>query len=272
MPEPGTVVALRRYPVKSMLGEDLRSVMLTLSGLEGDRVTAVIDQATGQVATAKHPRLWRGLLAFGARWNDGSPRITLPGGGSVAVTDAAAATLLSGALDRDVRLTAVRPGKAMISRPSPEDVIAEGDDADVPFQTLQIGQGTPGTNFVDYAPVHLITTATLAHVGEEMIRYRPNLVLDLPGLEPFAENDWPGRTVAVGPARLRIMIPTPRCAVPTLAHGDLPRRISAVRTLLEQNRIAPPGFDGAQPCLGAYAQVERPGPLALGAPAALVEP
>ena len=38
MPEPGTVVALRRYPVKSMLGEDLRSVMLTPSGLEGDRV------------------------------------------------------------------------------------------------------------------------------------------------------------------------------------------------------------------------------------------
>ena len=88
MAEPGTVAALRRYPVKSMLGEDLRSVMLTPSGLEGDRVAAVIDRATGQVATAKHPRLWRGLLAFGARWNDGSPRIILPGGGSVAVTDA----------------------------------------------------------------------------------------------------------------------------------------------------------------------------------------
>jgi hypothetical protein len=270
MAEPGTVTALRRYPVKSMLGEDLRSVMLTPSGLEGDRVAAVIDQATGHVATAKHPRLWRGLLAFGARWNDGSPRITLPGGGSVDVTDAAAAALLSGALDRDVRLTTVRPGRALIARPSPEDVIAAGDDADVPYATLQIGEGTPGTNFVDYAPVHVITTATLAHVGEEMVRYRPNLVLDLPGLEPFAENDWAGRTVAVGPARLRIMIPTPRCAVPTLAHGDLPRRTSAVRTLLEQNRIAPPGFDTVQPCLGAYAQVERPGPLTLGAPAALL--
>jgi MOSC domain-containing protein len=270
VPEPGTVVALRRYPVKSMLGEDLASVQLTSAGLEGDRFAAVIDLQTGIVATAKHPRLWRGLLAFGAEWNDGSPRITLPGGGSVAVSDDAAARLLSGALHRDVRLTTVRPDQATIGRPDPEDVIAAGDDADVPYQTLQIGTGTPGTNFVDYAPVHLITTATLAHVGEELIRYRPNLVLDLPGTEPFAENDWIGRTVAVGPARLRIMIPTPRCAVPTLAHGDLARRTSAVRTLLEHNRIPVPDLDMVAPCLGAYAQVETPGRLTLGTSATLL--
>ena len=270
MPGTGTVAALRRYPVKSMLGEDLRSVMLTPAGLEGDRVAAVIDRETGHVATAKHPRLWRGLLAFGARWNGGSPRITLPGGGSVAVAGKEAGTLLSGLLHRDVRLATVRPDRARVGRPAPEDVIAAGDDADVPYETLEIGQGTSGTNFVDFAPVHLITTATLARVGQEMIRYRPNLVLDLPGGAPFAENDWIGRAVAVGPAVLRIMIPTPRCAVPTLAHGDLPRRTSAVRTLLEHNRVTPPGFDAAQPCLGAYAQVERPGLLTLGDPATLI--
>ena len=270
MPEPGTVVALRRYPVKSMLGEDLAAVQLTPAGLEGDRFAAVIDQETGNVATAKHPRLWRGLLAFGAEWNDGSPRILLPGGDSVAVTDDAAARLLSGALHRDVRLATVRPDHAIVGRPSPEDVIASGDDADVPYETLEIGAGTPGTNFVDYAPVHLITTASLAHVGEELIRYRPNLVLDLPGVEPYAENDWIGRTVAVGPARLRIMIPTPRCAVPTLAHGHLPRATSAVRTLLTQNRIPVADLDMVAPCLGAYAQVETPGPLTLGTPATLL--
>ena len=264
------VVALRRYPVKSMLGEDLTAVQLTPTGLMGDRFAAVIDTETGNVATAKHPALWRGLLAFGAEWNDGSPRILLPDGDSVAVSDHAAEHLLSGALHRDVRLTTVRPDQATVGRPDPEDVIAAGDDADVPYQTLQIGAGTAGTNFVDYAPVHLITTATLAHVGEELIRYRPNLVLDLPGAEPYAENDWVGRTVAVGPVRLRIMIPTPRCAVPTLAHGNLPRRTSAVRTLLTQNRITPAGFDAPMPCLGAYAQVETPGPLTLGTPATLL--
>lgn len=263
MTELGTITAIRRYPVKSMLGEELREVAVTPGGLEGDRAVAVIDEQTGRVATAKHPRLWRGLLAFAAQWNDGSPRITLPDGTSVAAGVGAAGPLLSGLLHRDVRLSTERPEGATIERPSPEDVIAHGDDADVPYATLQLGAGTPGRNFVDYAPVHLVTSATLDRAGAEMIRYRPNLVLDTPGGAPFAENDWTGRDISIGPARLRVIVPTPRCAVPTLAHGALPRRTDAVRTLLTDNRI--PVMDlGPQPCLGAYAQVLRGGTIAIG--------
>jgi uncharacterized protein len=264
----GTVTALRRYPVKSMLGEDLESVTVAASGLEGDRVAALIDRETGVVATAKHPKHWRRLLAFAARWNGGSPRITLPDGGSIAIDDRDAGPRLSKLLDREVRVSTVRPEGASVGRPDPEDVIAHGDDADVPFQTLEIGAGTPGRNFVDYAPVHLITTATLEHVGAELIRYRPNLVLDIPGGEPFAENGWPGRELTVGPVRLRILIPTPRCAVPTLAHGTLPRRVDAVRTLLEKNRIEVDGM-GVMPCLGAYAEVVTGGTVSLGDPVVL---
>jgi uncharacterized protein len=261
--EAGTVVALRRYPVKSMLGEDLGSARLTTSGLEGDRVAAVIDVETGNVATAKHPRLWRGLLAFTAQWNGGSPRITLPDDESIGVDDAAAEPLLSELLHRPVQLSTVRPEKALVGRPDPEDVIEAGDDADVPYQVLEISRGTEGATFVDFAPVHLITSATLAHVGAEMIRYRPNLVFDLLGSTAFAENDWAGREVSVGPARLRVMLPTPRCAVPTLAHGALPRRVDAVRTLLTENRVAIPDV-GVHPCLGAYAQVVTGGTVSIG--------
>jgi MOSC domain-containing protein len=252
MTELGAVTVLRRYPVKSMLGEDLQSAEISSSGLAGDRVAALIDVESGRIATAKHPSAWRGLLKYAAYWSDGSLWIRTPEGDTIAAEDAD--RTLTALLGRPVRVATARPEHAAIARPDPEDVISAGDDADVPYRLLEIGQGTPGTNFVDYAPVHIITSSTLEHVGAESIRYRPNIVLDTPGGAPFAENDWAGSELRVGEVRLRVAIPTPRCAVPTLEHGDLPRRPQAVQALLRENRIDVPGF-GSLPCLGAYATV-----------------
>ena len=49
-PALGTVVALWRYPVKSMLGEELNAAEVTQRGLLGDRAFALVDPATGKVA------------------------------------------------------------------------------------------------------------------------------------------------------------------------------------------------------------------------------
>jgi uncharacterized protein len=163
----------------------------------------------------------------------------------------------------------VRPERATVARPDPEDVIENGEDADVPYEMLEIGTGTPGKTFVDFAPVHLISSATLARVGAEMIRYRPNIVLDIPGVKAFGENDWTGREISIGDVHLRVMQPTPRCAVPTLAHGVLPRRADAVRTLIEKNHVQIPGL-GARPCLGTYAEVLNGGTAAIGDRATLL--
>ncbi|HEY0938210.1 MAG TPA: MOSC domain-containing protein, partial [Trebonia sp.] len=79
--------------------------------------------------------------------------------------------------------------------------------------------------------------------------YRPNLVLDAGDSVPFAENDWTGREIAVGTVRLTVISPTPRCAVPTLAHGPLPRRNDAVRFLpaASAGPAAGPGRRSAPP-------------------------
>ena len=60
----GKVVSLWRYPVKSMLGEELNSSDVTERGLVGDRAYALIDKETGKVASAKNPRKWEKLFDF----------------------------------------------------------------------------------------------------------------------------------------------------------------------------------------------------------------
>src|SRR5438046_6791066 len=85
---PGSVVSLWRYPVKSMMGEELNAAEVTQRGLRGDRAYALVDRADGKVATAKNPRKWPHLFDFRATFIDpagiGAPaapiRITLPDG------------------------------------------------------------------------------------------------------------------------------------------------------------------------------------------------
>src|SRR5437867_4299135 len=62
--ELGAVVSLWRYPVKSMMGEELNTTEVTTRGLRGDRAYALVDGKDGKVATAKNPRKWPQLFDF----------------------------------------------------------------------------------------------------------------------------------------------------------------------------------------------------------------
>jgi uncharacterized protein len=64
----GSVAALWRYPVKSMMGEELNACEVTDRGLLGDRRFAVVDRATGKVGGAKNPRKWGNFFAFRAAY------------------------------------------------------------------------------------------------------------------------------------------------------------------------------------------------------------
>jgi uncharacterized protein YcbX len=75
-----------------------------------------------------------------------------------------------------------------------------------------------------------------------------------------SENDWAGHDLRIGSdLTLRVMSRTPRCAIPTLEHGDLPRDTAALRVLADHNRVIPVEPLAPQPCAGAYAQVLQPG-------------
>src|SRR5438067_1168578 len=85
----GSVVSLWRYPVKSMMGEELNATEVTKGGVVGDRAYALVDSSDGKVASAKNPRKWPQLFEFRAALADAPSvkappvRITLPDGAVV---------------------------------------------------------------------------------------------------------------------------------------------------------------------------------------------
>jgi uncharacterized protein YcbX len=265
------VESLRRYPVKSMLGETVDTLFVDEQGAAGDRRLALIDTVTGRVASAKQPRLWRRLLQCSASADTGRVRIRLPDGTDVAADEPAVDELLSGVLGRSVRLVSQRPQGAALERPDPETVLELGVDADVDAHIVEIAQATPGDSFTDLAPLHAITTATLERIGVEALRYRPNLVIATPpGYPPYAENNWAGLELSVGEARLRALKPTSRCAVPTLEHGALPPAPHALRRPVAENRVKTSG-SAMLPCAGAYFEVLMQGTIRTGDPVTLHE-
>ncbi len=63
----GSVVSVWRYPVKSMMGEELNAADFTDHGLLADRTYALVDAETGKVASAKNPKKWPDLAISDAR-------------------------------------------------------------------------------------------------------------------------------------------------------------------------------------------------------------
>jgi uncharacterized protein YcbX len=273
--EVGTLAELWRYPVKSMLGERVAEAAVTEHGLPGDRRLALIDRETGKIASAKAPRLWRSLLRCSATLDaepGGGVRIDVPGGKPLWSTDSDVDEVLSAYVGRPVRLADAPPEGATLERSRPDELLLEGLDAFVGADLVRLGSGTPaGGGFVDFAPLHLITTSTLARIAElgprgavETERYRPNLVIRT-GERGFVENGWPGREIRVGDeVRLQVMCSTPRCAVPTLEHGERPRDVAALRTPAAHDRIPAMPDLPAEPCAGVYARVLVPGRIAPG--------
>ncbi len=267
----GAVQMLRRYPVKSLLGEGVDATEVTERGLLGDRRLALLDVETDRVASAKQPRLWRGLLTLAATEAGDVVSITGPGGETVLSTDPDVDAVLSAWAGRSVRLVSTPPAGAALDRAVPEEVLRSGVEALVPATVTHVGSASPPGTFFDFAPLHLLTASTLDRIGSlgsrgsvEPARYRPNLVVATTG-DGFVENEWLGTDIAVGTdLMMQVVAATERCAVPTLAHADLPRDTAALRVVAQHNRIAPMRDRDPEPCAGVYAKVLRPGRIRVG--------
>jgi uncharacterized protein len=286
------LLEIHRFPVKSMLGETLDDARIDLAGMVGDRAHALIDAATGKVASAKDPRRWAALLGFRASYVDRAEPgdalvVVLPDGARVSSLDDDVDERLSAALGRDVHLVGAPPADSVyddlwpdVEGMAPDDFISgtqtSTSEDGRPVSTLPVGMLAPGT-FQDVAPLTILTAESLRHAASlepdarwDTQRFRPNLVVDLESeVDGFIENDWSGTRLAIGDLVLEVFGATPRCVMTTLAQGDLPADRRVLRTVAEHNRVDVAGL-GRFACLGAYASVVEPGRVAIGDPVRLV--
>jgi uncharacterized protein YcbX len=275
--EMGTVVSLWRYPVKSMLGEEVQTAQVQDHGLLGDRAYALLDRADGKVATAKNPRKWPSLFACRATFIEPSGRsaqlppvrMTLPDGTIVTSEQRDCDQALSQVLHREVTLAATPHGQvAGLPTSMPASWTAQAEEYWPDLEGLDYRDTVtdfalpPGT-FFDCATVHLLTTATLnrlrahyPHGRFEVQRFRPNIVVDPVGGAPgFAEDAWIGHTLAIGDeVRLHITGPCGRCVMTTLAQGELPKDTEILRTAVQHH----------QGQVGVYAAVVQGGTIHRG--------
>ncbi len=272
---------IHRYPVKSLLGEDLPSVTLGQSGIPGDRAWATRDEVRGGIRGAKKiPE----LMALRARYAEepklDSPapaaEITAPSGERFLTNDPDAASKLSQAIGHEVTLWPLLPADQLehYKRGAPDDpdfmaelraTFAREPDEPLPDlgafppEILQY-ESPPGTYFDAY-PLLIISTASLRSMqavsGESQIdvrRFRPNLVVDLDEEAGFPEEAWNGKPVRIGGAVVQIEMVCPRCVMTTHGFADLPKDPKIMRSLVQNN--------GGN--LGVYASVLEAGSVKLG--------
>ncbi len=257
----GAIASLWRYPVKSMMGEELNASVVTERGLLGDRAFALVDRETGKVVSAKEPRKWARMFEFRSAYvtspgGNGLPpvRITLPDGTSATSDLSNVNEILSRELGREVALAASAPEAPSLEEYWPD---IEG----LAFREVVTDEAMPPGTFFDLAVVHVLTTATIDRLRElyadgrfEVRRFRPNVVVATEE-HGFVENDWIGGTLALGDkARLEITGPCPRCVMTTLPQYDLPKDPGILRAAAKNNEAN----------VGVYASVVRGGTVRRG--------
>jgi uncharacterized protein YcbX len=271
----GRVAEIRRYPVKSMTGELLAEAVLDRLGIPGDRRFAVRDATTGKVVSAKQPR-HAALLDCRATLGGGELLVTTADGRRFAPADPADRAELDAALSsllgRPVRFEAATGDDGVYESwwPEIEGLALSGITTDFP-----VGMATGKGTFVDLAALHVVTSASLDHLrtlapGSAITpdRFRPGILIDGGTPGAFAENDWAGRTARIGSAAITVSMVAPRCVMTTLAQGALVRDPGVLQALATHNRLEL-GGGGAFACLGAYAEVDGPGTIAVGDPVEL---
>lgn len=217
-----TITGLYRYAVKSFAGEALESARLTPEGLAGDRRYAFIDSAPNRAGKPLTARQLNAMLTYGTHDEAGRLSVATPSGRALEIDSPLLQAELEAALGRSLTL-----------------------------------RDRPGAHFDD-SPLLVLNLASIRRLGAALDttldprRFRANLLLE--GLEPDAENQWPGLRLQAGSAVLQADVLCERCVMVTY-DPDTTAADPAILRELTSSR---------QALLGVYCRVLQPGSVVLG--------
>ncbi len=223
------MAGLWRYPVKSMAAEALTGAEVSWHGVAGDR-------------------RWAFVRAGQSR--NGFPWLTLR---------------------QRPDLCRYRPSYTDPGRPDTAPTVVRtpaGDEFDVadPALAAELGAGVRvlkvDRGVFDALPLTLVTTQTVAGLGAlvgaglDVLRFRPNLLVEAAGAEAFVEEAWVGSVLRVGGLRMRVDRRDQRCVVVNVDPRTAGRDPAVLRAITHQRGR----------CLGVYGSTVEPGRVAVGDP------
>jgi len=225
--ELGRVAGLWRYPVKSMAAESLAEVDVSWHGLAGDRRWAFVQDALVRsdfpwltIRERPEMRHYRPSFAQPDRPDASRTIVATPGGEELDVADPALAAELGGGV-----------------------------------RVIKQNRGV-----FDTMPLSLITTQTVAGLGSlvdaelDVRRFRPNLLVEATGAEPFPEDAWVGSVLQIGGLRMRVDQRDERCVMVNVDPVTSKRDAGILRAIAQ----------GREACLGVYGSTVSPGRVAVG--------
>jgi uncharacterized protein YcbX len=214
----GRVESLWRYPVKSMRGEELDEMFAGYAGVYGDRLFAFESSASPKGFPYLTGREQREMLRY-------RPRFRYPDKAARPVNLTEAENMPPG-----VNPASANPAELMVDVEAPDgktlaiddpgliDMLRAGIDAKHQLTLLRSDRA-----MTDCRPLSIFAIQSARKLGEETgitvdkRRFRANVYLDLTSSDGFAEDEFVGRSVRIGPkVVISILERDPRCMMITL--------------------------------------------------------
>jgi len=213
-----TVESLWRYPVKSMRGEELDEMFAGYSGVYGDRLFAFKSSASPKGFPYLTGREQRQMLRY-------RPRFRQPEQAARPINLTEAESMPPG-----VNPVSAEPAELMVDVETPAgetvaiddpklvDMLREGIEEQHHLSLLRSERA-----MTDCRPISIFSLQSARRLAEETgmpmdkRRFRANVYVDLTSAEGFAENEFVGRSLRIGPkVVVTILERDPRCMMITI--------------------------------------------------------